>query len=328
MNLDWPAWWQTGWSTWSSPVAIWWCCLTIVSTLNIVLWFKLVAVWSRSGVRGPGGMHGGVQGGAPAGVSTGILAIEPLLLLAAAYVFVCAFRSVLPRADVQRICLFDTWLSSVMVGRSVATVAEICFAAQWAIVLRELGRISHSDTTKNIAGAVVPLIVLAECCSWYAVISTNFLGNALENSIWAVVFALIGVALVRLFFSFRGPARVVLAAAAAGVACYVLFMATLDVPMYLARWHADLESRKPLLGLFAGLHDLATRWVVTHRFAPWHNEIPWMSLYFSVAVWMSLMLGSFGLIRHLVPRYRVRRPLIKATRRPVPIPIRSSEPRF
>ena len=147
MSLDWPAWWQTGWSTWSSPVAIWWCCLTIVSTLNIVLWFKLVAVWSRSGVRGPGGMQGGVQGGAPAGVSTGILAIEPLLLLAAAYVFVCAFRSVLPRADVQRICLFDTWLSSVMVGRSMATVAEICFAAQWAIVLRELGRISHSDTT-------------------------------------------------------------------------------------------------------------------------------------------------------------------------------------
>ena len=51
MNLDWVAWWQTGWSTWSSPVAIWWCCLTIVSALNIALWFKLVAVWSRSGVR-------------------------------------------------------------------------------------------------------------------------------------------------------------------------------------------------------------------------------------------------------------------------------------
>src|SRR5580693_7272457 len=56
------------------------------------------------------------------------------LLLCAAYVFGCAFRSFLPRADVQRICLFDTWLSSVVVGRSVATVAEICFAAQWAIM--------------------------------------------------------------------------------------------------------------------------------------------------------------------------------------------------
>jgi len=75
---------------------------------------------------------------------------EPLLLLCAIYVFGCAFRSVLPRADVQRICLFDTWLSSVLIGRSVATLAELCFALQWAIVLRELAKITHSDTAKNM----------------------------------------------------------------------------------------------------------------------------------------------------------------------------------
>jgi hypothetical protein len=301
MNLD--------WLSWSNPLAIWWSSLTIVIALNVVLWFKLQAHSSKAMIR----------------TSTGLLAIEPLMLLAAAYVFGCAFRSVLPRADVQRICLFDTWLSSVMIGRSVATVAELCFAAQWAIVLRELGKIAHSDTTKNIAGAVVPLIALAEACSWYAVISTNFLGNVLENSIWTVAFTLIGVALLRLLLSFRGAARLVIAAAAVGVACYVFFMLTVDVPMYFERWQADLADGKPLLGFFAGLHDLATRWVVTHRFAPWANEIAWMSLYFSVAVWMSLTLGGFGLVRHLVPRYRIRRPLIKATRRPVPIPIRSSE---
>jgi hypothetical protein len=296
------------WLTWSNPVAIWWCCLAVVSAVNIALWLKLQAHTSKTAIR----------------ASTGILAIEPLMLLAAAYVFGCAFRSILPRADVQRICLFDTWLSSVMVGRSVATVAELCFAAQWAIVLRELGKSTRSDTTKNIANAIVPLIALAECCSWYAVISTNFFGNVLENSIWTVTFSLIGVALSRLLFSFRGPARIAIAAAAFGVACYVVFMSTVDVPMYLARWHADLADGKPLLGLFAGLSDLATHWVVTHRFAPWQDEIAWMTLYFSVAVWTSLMLGGFGLVRHLVPRYRLRRPLVKATRRPIPIPIRSS----
>ena len=67
--------------------------------------------------------------------------------------FGCAFRSIFPRADVQRICLFDTWLSSVLIGRSVATIAELCFAIQWAIVLHELGQIAHSDTAKNIATA-------------------------------------------------------------------------------------------------------------------------------------------------------------------------------
>src|SRR5271169_3175405 len=296
------------WLNWSSPVAIWWCCLAVVSAVNIALWLKLHAYSSTTAIRS----------------SAGLLTVEPLVLLAAAYVFGCAFRSILPRADVQRICLFDTWLSSVMVGRSVATVAELCFAAQWAIVLREFGKISHSDTTKNIANAILPLIVLAECCSWFAVISTDFLGNVLENSVWTVTFSLIAVALLRLLSSFRGPIQIAIAAAAAGVACYIVFMSTIDVPMYYARWQADLADGKPLLGVFSGLYDLATRWIVTRDITPWQNEMAWMSLYFSAAVWTSLMLGGFGLVRHLVLRYRVRRPLVKATRRPIAIPIRSS----
>ena len=55
------------------------------------------------------------------------------LLLSAFYVFGCAFRSALPVFDVPRITLFNTWLSSVAVGRSVATIAEVCFVAQWAL---------------------------------------------------------------------------------------------------------------------------------------------------------------------------------------------------
>ena len=265
------------WLNWSSPVAIWWCCLAVVSAVNIALWLKLHAYSSTTAIRS----------------SAGLLTVEPLVLLAAAYVFGCAFRSILPRADVQRICLFDTWLSSVMVGRSVATVAELCFAAQWAIVLREFGKISHSDTTKNIANAILPLIVLAECCSWFAVISTDFLGNVLENSVWTVTFSLIAVALLRLLSSFRGPIQIAIAAAAAGVACYIVFMSTIDVPMYYARWQADLADGKPLLGVFSGLYDLATRWVVTRDITPWQNEMAWMSLYFSAAVWASLALCVF-----------------------------------
>jgi len=287
------------WLDWSNPVAIWWCFLLVISVVNITLWLQLRSRFGNA-------------------------VIEPLLLLSAVYVFGCAFRSVLPRADVQRICLFDTWLSSVMIGRSVATVAELCFAVQWAIVLRALGRLTNADTAKTISRMILPLIALAECCSWYAVISTNFLGNVLENSLWTVTFLLIAIALTRLHFAYRGIAQIVIAAMAAGVAGYVIFMATIDVPMYFARWQADVASGKELLGLFAGLHDVATRWVVTHDFAQWQDEIPWMSLYFSIAVWTSLALGGFALVRHLLPRYRARRPLARPTRRPVAIPVRFS----
>src|SRR6204780_3339657 len=106
-----------GWITWSNPVAIWWTFLFAVSALNIALFIGLHCCYRNN-----------VFGGSPRA-----FAIEPLMLLCAIYVFGCAFRSVLPRADVQRICLFDTWLSSVMVGRSVATVPGRCFAAPWGV---------------------------------------------------------------------------------------------------------------------------------------------------------------------------------------------------
>src|ERR1700676_3418091 len=296
------------WLDWSNPVAIWWSFLLTVSALNFVLLLALRTCY-RSDIFG---------------ARNGAFTVEPLVLLSAVYMFGCAFRSILPRADVQRICLFDTWLSSVLVGRSVATIAELCFALQWAIVLRELAKVTHSDTAKNISKAIVPLIALAECCSWYAVISTNFLGNVLENSLWTATFLLIVIALMRLVASFRGAAQFAIAATAAGVAGYVFFMSTVDVPMYFARWQAEMADGMHFFGLLAGLHDVATRWVVTHDIAQWHEEIPWMSLYFSVAVWTSLLLGGFGLVRHLLPRYRVRRPLLKPARRPLAIPVRYS----
>ena len=298
------------WLTFSNPVAVWWDFLLAASGANIGLWLLL---------------HLHVRKTAPRWRSQ-MGTVEVLVLLSAAYVFGCAFRSVLPRADVERICLFDTWLSSVFVGRSVATVAEICFAVQWAIVLHELARMANSDTARNIARIVVPLIVLAEGCSWYAVITTNYLGNVFENSLWTLAFAFIGLALLRLSYSFRGVVQFAVAAAAAGVAAYVVFMCTVDLPMYFARWQADVADGREFLGLFSGLHDVATRWVVTHDIARWKDEIAWMSLYFSMAVWASLLLAGFGLVQHLLPRYHVSRPPVGAGRRPAAVVVRSSRP--
>jgi hypothetical protein len=212
-----------------------------------------------------------------------------MLFLSAAYVSGCAFRSFLPRADVQRICLFDTWLSSITVGRAVATVAEICFVAQWAIILRQLGVMTGADTTLSAAWVIVPFIVIAECFSWHGVLTRNYLSNAIENTIWAVSFFIVGVGLCRLIPDFSGMGVVVLAIAIVGIAGYLVFLATVDVPMYLTRWKAERPLGKPLRPL-EGLWDASSRWVVTHDIAKWKQEICWMSLYFSVAVWASLAL--------------------------------------
>jgi hypothetical protein len=244
-----------------------------VSSANIALWFLLYRYLPET------------QTGSFGSTSE----IELMLFLSAAYVSGCAFRSFLPRADVQRICLFDTWLSSVTVGRSVATVAEICFAAQWAIILHQLGTVTEADTTLSAAWVIVPLILIAECFSWHAVLTKNYLGNAIENSIWAVSFFIIGIGLCRLLSEFEGPAGVVLVIAITGIAGYLVFLTIIDVPMYLMRWQAERADSGRLSPL-EGLRDATVRWVVTHDIAEWRGEIAWMSLYFSVAVWASLAL--------------------------------------
>jgi hypothetical protein len=273
---------------WSNPLAWWWGLLTLVSGANIAIWLLLYRQLHEQPIARLGSTS----------------SMELMLLLCAAYVFGCAFRSFLPRADVQRICLFDHWLSSVVVGRSVATVAEICFAAQWAIILHQLGTLTGSDTTLNVAWVIVPLILIAECFSWYAVLTTHYLGNAIENSIWAVAFFLVGIGLCRLLPEFHGPVRVVLVIAITGIAAYLLFLMTIDVPMYLSRWRADAAVGSKRLRPLEGLRDVSTRWVVTHDLAEWKDEIAWMSLYFSAAVWASLALCVCCSLEGHLSRYR------------------------
>src|SRR3982074_2505596 len=285
MSLEWRA--QSSSLAWSKPLAWWWGLLTLVSGVNIAVWFLLYRYLGEQ----PNGLV--ITSG------TGLM-----LLLSAAYVFGCAFRSFLPRADVQGICLCDSWLSSVVVGRSVATVAEVSFAAQWAIILHQLGTMTGADTTLNAAWVIVPLILIAECFSWYAVLTTHYLGNAIENSIWAVAFFLVGIGLCRLLPEFDGPVRVVLAVAISGIAGYLAFLMTIDVPMYLSRWRAHVADGRKLLRLLEGLRDVSTRWGVTHDLAEWKDEIAWMSLYFSAAVWASLALCVFYSLEDHLLRHR------------------------
>ena len=186
MSLEWQA--RSGSLAWTNPVSWWWGLLTLVSGVNIAVWFVLY----RELPLQPAGAAGGASG------------IGMMLLFCAAYVFGCAFRSFLPRADVQRICLFDTWWSSVLVGRSVATVAEIAFVAQWAILLHQLGTMTGADTTVNAAWVIVPLI---DDPRWAALYLLTFgLGTIVERSeavftaiklVGAVYLVVLGIRMIR-----------------------------------------------------------------------------------------------------------------------------------
>jgi hypothetical protein len=53
---------------------------------------------------------------------------------------------------------------------------------------------------------------------------------------------------------------------------------------------ADDAAGKTFLTVREGIVDSATRRVVTRRFEDWRDEMPWMTLYFSAGVWISISL--------------------------------------
>ena len=177
-----------------------------------------------------------------------------------------------------------------MVGRSVATVAELCFAAQWALMLNQIARATRSMTGKVTSLAIVPLIAVAETCSWYSVLSTSNLGHVAEESIWGLSVALLVASMLTIYPRCPARRRPILLIWMVACIAYVAFMFCVDVPMYWARWVADEAAGRHYMSIAQGLVDVSTRRVVSHRWADWKNEIAWMSLYFSVAVWVSISL--------------------------------------
>ena len=254
-------------------VNAWWYFLCSVGTLNIVAW----ALSARLLRRRRGELH-------PEVYATRRL----LMMLSAVYVFGCAYRCFFLVYDVPRICLFDTWFSSVLVGRTVATLAELSFVAQWALMLRESSRATGSMVGRVVSRALVPLIAVAETCSWYSVLTTSNVGHVAEETLWGLSAALL-LASVLVILPRSAPARrpALLAWCFAGVV-YVAFMFSVDVPMYWSRWLADEAVGRHYLTIAQGLIDVSRHHVVSHAWSDWKSEVAWMSLYFSVAVWISI----------------------------------------
>lgn len=274
-------------TTQSTGVLIWWIALSAVAIANIIAW----TITARTALRRARESQDPVDRWR-----------RWQVWLSAAFVFGCAFRSFVPRADVQRICLVDSWISTVAVGRSVATIAELAFMAQASLYLYELARGTKSSLALVLARLVVPCIAVAEVCSWYSCFTTNYIGNACEESIWTLSSTMLLVGFVAVWPRSRPRLRRYLAVAFVLVGGYVIFMTTVDVPMYIARWRADELAGRAYFSLADGWYDLTHRWVVTWSWSEWRTEMPWMTLYFSFAVW-----ASISMIR--APRAKADSPL-------------------
>jgi hypothetical protein len=251
----------------STKVWTWWTCLRVIAVLNLGVWAAtcLPLIDASS---------------APSWQVT----------LSGIFVAVCAFRSWLPRVDLERYCLVDSPLSGMFVGRSAATVAEICFAVQIALCVRRVGMIAHVPWIVTASYFVVPPLVLAQGFCWYSVITLNHIGHAIEESLWTATMALVGVCCA---FAARHLEGNMFSCACGGAVLalgFVTFMTRVDIPMYLGRWRQARNERQAFLGMRAGLHDALNRRIATREWSVWRPEVAWLTGYFSIAVWLSVSL--------------------------------------
>lgn len=263
----------------TSHTELWWTLLRTVAVVNVLAWGAAAWWLWRSRERWP---------------PESWLERRWQLLLSAGYVLGCGWRCMLPVYDVQRLVMVDSFWSSVLVGRTVATLAKLCFAAQWALLLRQASRATGSASGLALSHAVLPLIAVAELFSWHAVLTTSNFGHVVEESLWALCAALLVLSLLRLWPQVDAKRRPLWALWCVAGTAYVAYMLTVDVPMYWSRWVADEALGRSYLGLAQGLEDAAGRWVVSSDWAHWRTEVVWMSTYFSLAVWLSISLALRG----------------------------------
>lgn len=209
-------------------------------------------------------------------------------ILSGIYVFVCAFRSFLPRIDLERYCLFDHPLSSVMLGRATATVAEICFSLQCALLIYDLGQFVHSPLIMLIAFTLLPIIVFAQISCWYAALTLNHFWHGIEEAAWVLMILLAAGCLVTGFFLLSGVHQILMGigiVSCIGSAYIMLFM---DIPMYLSRKEQSSQAAQKYLSVGAGIKDAISRRVITNDWSIWKKEVLWISTYFTFGVWLSI----------------------------------------
>jgi hypothetical protein len=244
----------------------WWQLLCAVSVGNILLWSLAAGglLWESDGYR------------------------SKQIVLSGVFVAACAFRSLLPRVDLERMCFWDIPLSSVMLGRAVATVAELCFACQCTLLLFKLSALTGSSVIGAIGLSVLPIIVVAELACWFAVATLNHIWHAVEELLWSIVVSLVAAGLVFYWRHTAGelPAWVPIGlVACAGTTALIL---TVDIPLYITRWQVGRRAGLRYLSVIDGLKDAVVRRRATQASEDWRNEVLWMSLYFSAGVWVSL----------------------------------------
>ena len=233
---------------------------------------------------------------------------KKLTILVMIYTYVCAIRGIYPRIEDSGLCAYDNTISKPIIGRTLATVAELSFAMFFVLLtktfLKDIFKINNNTNLlglKKINNVLFPLIILAQIFCWIGSITKDTQWNALEESLWAI-FALVKVVIYSIMYyniykisnnkltNSIKLLKMLIPFIVIFMSVYFIYMVCIDVPLYIKK---SKNYKGKLNSLFQGLKELSLCRVVTFSYKKWKNEIPWLTSYFTLAVWFAIFMLIF-----------------------------------
>ena len=245
----------------------WWRALCVLAVVNICLW---LAVWKFAELSD---FYSAVQLG-----------------LSGVYVLVCAYRSFLPRVDLERLVVVDSRLSSIFAGRVAATVAEICFGIQLGLLVYQLGANAGLPWVQSAAWAVPIFFIVAQFFCWHSILTLNHITQAVESLLWAAGFSWIAALLAVVAMDTNGAVQAIATAGIVASVAFVAYVLGVDVPMYIRRFRDGRALGLRYLSIRQGARDAIERRVTSHSWESWKDDALWLTPYFSAGVWISIAL--------------------------------------
>jgi hypothetical protein len=245
----------------------WWQALCVLAICNICVW---IALWAFVP---PLSTYGTAQ-----------------LCLSGVYVLVCAYRSVLPRVDLERLVVVDSRLSSIFAGRAAATVAEICFGIQLGLLVHQLGEQAGLSWVQTAAWAIPVFMFVAQFFCWHSVLTLNHITQAVESLLWAAGFSWMAILLIFIAMDTGGLLQTLAGAGIVVSVGFVAYVIGVDVPLYVQRFRQGKALGQRYLTLTEGARDAMERRVPTHSWDRWKDDALWLTPYFSGGVWISMAL--------------------------------------
>lgn len=210
------------------------------------------------------------------------------------FIMACSIRSIFPRIDGYRVCMFNSWISYPLVGRILATFGELAFVYQLTLVTKIFARKFNCYKIYNTMNIVMGLIFIAQIFCWYGVLFQRNMMHVIEESIWMITMLSIGYS----YFYFYSLTRCKLFVYAFLISIgYTLFMIFIDIPMYYNRYLISndrylISNHPEYKSIYNTINDISCCKTISSSYLIWKDAIPWMTGYFIGATFLSIKMNN------------------------------------